>query len=543
MAYGTGSAYAFTGQGVAGEVLQSNGAGVPTWTNGNGLFIRNQSSLQSGSNFYISGIGRTDGSFQSPVYTRADAGTVAIRPNTNSATAVQIQNAGGTNIFNVDATNLRVGIGSAAPLHVLHVEESAGDAAISGIYVNEANAGNALSINEAGAGAGLLITSNDNGAAINSTAQGAVTNSFTGHALSDIRTSSTASITKTALAVSSTGTWNGAGAINRGLTVDVSGGTVNYAALFAGGNVGIGTTAPMQMLDVNGKINVTEGVIQRGGAAITATTDLGLYSRVSGNWVRYVTNAADHVWFTDDGSGGIGTTARMRLSSSGDFSVNSLAGTGNRPVYADAGGVLKAGRSVGDVASFNSSIKPSPDDLANNNVITGDEGISVQNLGFNFNIGGTIYSQVTISTNGYIVFGNVTEAVNDHVNVCLPTTMYNNPMICAYWDDLVTEDDQIDTELLGTASGRIFIIQGEEYVYNASANDVNWQITIHESGLITVKYFPDMPAGSCGQSATIGFQGAGGASAKAYQISCNARVIDDNAENDQSWSIYIPQNP
>lgn len=44
------------------------------------------------------------------------------------------------------------------------------------------------------------------------------------------------------------------------------------------GNVGIGTATPTQTLDVNGRINVTNGVIQKGGAAITNTSDLGLYS-------------------------------------------------------------------------------------------------------------------------------------------------------------------------------------------------------------------------------------------------------------------------
>jgi len=85
-----------------------------------------------------------------------------------------------------------------------------------------------------------------------------------------------------------------------------------------GTNVGVGITAPIQTLDVNGRMNVTNGVIQRGGAAITGTSDLGLYSRVSGNWIRYVTNNAPHVWFTDDGTG---TTQRMNLDQNGNLSV------------------------------------------------------------------------------------------------------------------------------------------------------------------------------------------------------------------------------
>lgn len=55
-------------------------------------------------------------------------------------------------------------------------------------------------------------------------------------------TSGTSSIIKTGLDLQSTGTWNGTNATNIGLNVDLSGGTVNYPALFAGGRVGIGYT-------------------------------------------------------------------------------------------------------------------------------------------------------------------------------------------------------------------------------------------------------------------------------------------------------------
>lgn len=61
-----------------------------------------------------------------------------------------------------------------------------------------------------------------------------------------------------------------------------------------------GTTTPLQTLDVNGRINVVNGVIQRGGSAITTTDDLGLYSRVSGNWVRIMSNSANIRFYTND---------------------------------------------------------------------------------------------------------------------------------------------------------------------------------------------------------------------------------------------------
>jgi hypothetical protein len=93
-----------------------------------------------------------------------------------------------------------------------------------------------------------------------------------------------------------------------------------------GGNVGIGTSTPTQTLDVNGRINVANGVIQRGGAAITGTSDLGLYSQVAGNFMRFVTNAGEFHWSTD---GGFGTNDRMVLFPNGNLSVSgSLAKAG-----------------------------------------------------------------------------------------------------------------------------------------------------------------------------------------------------------------------
>jgi|GEM_PF-2462816 len=80
---------------------------------------------------------------------------------------------------------------------------------------------------------------------------GAFTSAFTTESVVNTATSSTASISKIGTDISSTGLWSGVGATNIGLRVVVSGGTTNYAGLFNGGAVGVGTTTPTQLLEVN----------------------------------------------------------------------------------------------------------------------------------------------------------------------------------------------------------------------------------------------------------------------------------------------------
>ncbi len=61
------------------------------------------------------------------VLTVADGGGILHKNTTNSTTAFQIQNAAGTsNVFTADTTNVRIGIGTAAPAAKLHIASTAG---------------------------------------------------------------------------------------------------------------------------------------------------------------------------------------------------------------------------------------------------------------------------------------------------------------------------------------------------------------------------------------------------------------------------------
>jgi len=86
------------------------------------------------------------------------------------------------------------------------------------------------------------------------------------------------------------------------------------------GNVSLGS------LTVNGRMSVSDGVIQRGGAPLTTTADLGLYSQLDSQWIRFVTKNAPFLFYSD---GGAGTTPMFIIEPSGNVKATSFLGDGS----------------------------------------------------------------------------------------------------------------------------------------------------------------------------------------------------------------------
>lgn len=149
------------------------------------------------------------------------------------------------------------------------------------------------------------------------------------------------------------------------------------SAVYTAGNVGVGTSSPVETLDVNGRLNVRNGVIQNGTSAITTTTDLGLYSQVDGQWVRFVNNNAPFAWFSDGpAASGIGSTPSMWLSAAGRLGVGTINPSGALSVARDMTtndySTLSAGVHMGTVPGYPGStdlvIAPGPGPYAGGGV-------------------------------------------------------------------------------------------------------------------------------------------------------------------------------
>lgn len=345
---------------------------------------------------------------------------------------------------------------------------------------------------------------------------------------------------------------------NKGITVDEgligsydenlslqTSGTTRITVLNSNGNVGIGTTAPAYSLDLAngtfgfGNSNVRTETRNDAGLQGNAGAQSGFFEANAPAPVANWPTGASSWWHLLDirHSNNTNNYAMQFAGSFFDQKVyvrktnNDPAQPWNQIVTIPTGtnqGTNSAWALMGDFAF-------SPDDIGGASVLSGDDVTADYAMPFSIVIDGTSYSTITISSNGWISFSN--PGYSNLSNTALPTSFFSAPTIFPYWDDLVTEGSHIRYFSTGTAPNRAVVVDFECRTYTDSYS-VRFQVTIHEgSGLINVQYRDPMAPQANGQFATIGFQLAGGASAKAYPIIYNGKILDDNRDNSMGWSI------
>jgi len=119
-----------------------------------------------------------------------------------------------------------------------------------------------------------------------------------------------------------------------------------------------------------------------------------------------------------------------------------------------------------------------------------DDGYSsALNIGFNFNFYGVDYTQVSVSTNGFVYLGGLTSSYR--TNSELPNPATPNKIIAAFWDDL---DGRTNGVAYYKAEADRFIIQYtnfQKWVSGGSTGNYTFQIVLKKSGSILI-YYKDM---------------------------------------------------
>lgn len=353
------------------------------------------------------------------------------------------------------------------------------------------------------------------------------------------------------------------------LTGNQISGTTNYVPKYTGANslgnsqiydngtnVGIGNTNNIYKLDVSGALRTTGSTTVEGGL-FTQGTASTLYGANASIYANNGNVAGGGIMISDDGGFAdyndayvtyVGSTGLRIAGNSGNASsngvlrINGLSGTGNRPIVADANGILRT--TENSVWTLSANFASSPDDITGYTDLVADgqdDVLNVYNLGFNITIEGTVYNQISVNSNGWIAFGNIALPGSSWVNTGLPASFTTNPVIFPYWDDLKDfgSGEYIRAITLGTAPNRVGIVYFRMREQSATTgNIVHFQVMIHEtSNLINVKYFDPMAPAMNGQSATVGFQLSGGNVAKAFPLGYNAKIFDDNRDDSEGWSV------
>ncbi len=123
-------------------------------------------------------------------------------------------------------------------------------------------------------------------------------------------------------------------------------------------------------------------------------------------------------------------------------------------------------------------------------------------LGFDFRHGNLWFSELKITTRGYISLG--TNHPSYASNSCLEYDSHLVPLISPFCDDVWIGNGTVQYLLSGTAPNRVFTVQYEDITWDLSTNAlINFQIRIFETGNIEFAYGPSTGLANMAR-ATIG---------------------------------------
>jgi hypothetical protein len=140
----------------------------------------------------------------------------------------------------------------------------------------------------------------------------------------------------------------------------------------------------------------------------------------------------------------------------------------------------------------------------------GDDDVQKIALPFDFRFYSTTYSDLWVSSNGFVSFA---KGYENWANDCLPDTSVPDNAIYAFWDDLRPADGggggtiyakQVDSET--------FVIEWHEVSHYGSSDQETFEIILKMDNTILLQY----QALSSASSATVGVENASGTAVQQY---------------------------
>jgi hypothetical protein len=165
-----------------------------------------------------------------------------------------------------------------------------------------------------------------------------------------------------------------------------------------------------------------------------------------------------------------------------------------------------------------------------------DDGTMTLPLPFPFTFYGTPYTEVRLSSNGNLQFGNNNPSFSNQCMTDGPVPEMGD-MIAPFWDDLdLTFFGFLEYDTVGEAPNRIFVIEWDNIPpYQAEPDDaVTFEVQLFEGSNDIVFLYEDVISfeRSNGRSATIGLQSE--AQGTALQYGCDRPVVAD------ATGLYFP---
>jgi len=122
--------------------------------------------------------------------------------------------------------------------------------------------------------------------------------------------------------------------------------------------------------------------------------------------------------------------------------------------------------------------------IISNDPTDDDQFYAGENIGFDFEYLGTAYSQLGVSTNGYVKFGGASSTASYAIFDDIPNSL------AGFSGDLEAQASaELLIETIGSAPNRICVIQWNNYRWLDQAGSYNFQIRLHEtSNKITYHY-------------------------------------------------------